>query len=261
VASSADLLLAADCVDKTLVLGFRSVQLAAEVPNDLIADHVARHAETMIGIAAVDPCEAGAVTAARELLGRKEFRGLAVSPAMQNFHPSDSRAMALYELAAEAGAPVLFDQGVHFPGGGRMEYARPLLLDEIATEFPSLRIVLSSMGNPWIDESVALLGKHAHVYGCVAGLLHRPWQAYNALVQAHQFGVMDKVLFGSDFPYCTAAEAIKSVYRLHEVTQGTNLPSVPRETLRSMVERDALTALGIARAGEADAAPPVDEEL
>ena len=84
----------------------------------------------------------------------------------------------------------------------------------------------------------------------IAGLTRRPWQAYNALVLAHQFNVMDKILFGSDFPYFTAAEAIESVYRLHEVTQGTNLPSVPRETLRSMVERDALGALGIARAGE-----------
>jgi len=88
----------------------------------------------------------------------------------------------------------------------------------------------------------------------MAALIRRPWQAYNALVLAHQFNVVDKVLFGSDFPFFTAADAIESVYRLHEVTQGTNLPSVPRETLRSMIERDSLAELGIQP-------PPTQETL
>jgi hypothetical protein len=140
-----------------------------------------------------------------------------------------------------------------------MGHARPLLLDEIAQDYPSLTIVISGLGHPWVEEGIALVGKHSRVYGDVAGLIRRPWQAYNALVLAHQFNVMDKVLFGSDFPYSTAAEAIKSVYRLHEVTQGTNLPSVPRETLRGMIERDALTALGIARPGEVEAAQAAAE--
>jgi predicted TIM-barrel fold metal-dependent hydrolase len=159
--------------------------------------------------------------------------------------------MAVYELAARKSAPLFFCQSTHFQTQGRMEYARPSLLDEIAREYPNLTIVISSLGHPWIEEGIALMGKHPHVYGDIAGLIRRPWQAYNALVLAHQYHVMDKVLFGSDFPYCTAAKAIEGVYRLHEVTQGTNLPSVPRETLRSMVERDALTALAIARPGEA----------
>jgi hypothetical protein len=168
--------------------------------------------------------------------------------------------MELYELAQSRGVPVFFPQGTHFPAKGTMEYARPLLLDEIAREYPGLTIVISSMGHPWVEEGIALIGKHAGVYATVAGLLRRPWQAYNALVLAHQFNVMDKVLFGSDFPYFTASEAIKSVYRLHEVTQGTNLPSVPREVLRSMVERNALLALGIARPGEESRRHAEEEE-
>ena len=192
----------------------------------------------------------GAAETAEAMLERKEFRGLTVSPAMQAFHPADSRAMALYDLADGRGAPVFIHQGTHLPARGRMEYARPFLLDEIAREFPNLTMVISSLGHPWVEEAIALLGKHPRVFADVAGLIRRPWQAYNALVLAHQFNVMDKVLFGSDFPYYTAAEAIEAVYRLHEVIQGTNLPSVPRETLRGMIERDALTALGIALPGE-----------
>ena len=185
-----------------------------------------------------------------------------VQPA--TMHPADSRALDLYDLAARRGAPILIQQGTHFPEKGRMEYARPLLWDEIAREYPNLTLVISGLGHPWVEEAIALVGKHPRVFADIAGLIRRPWQAYNALVLAHQFNVMDKVLFGSDFPFSTATEAIESVYRLHEVTQGTNLPAVPRETLRSMVERDALSLLGIAREGEAieepAAAPGREEE-
>ena len=251
---------AAACVDKTLVLGYRSVSLAAAVPNDLVAEHVAGHSETMVGIAGIDPTEDGAVGAAEKLLDRDEFRGLTVSPASQHFHPADSRAMKLYELAEQRRAPIFLHQGTHFRSADRMEYARPQLLDEIAREFPALTLVVASMGHPWVEECIALAGKHERVFAGLAGLIHRPWQAYNALVLAHQYNVMDKVLFGSDFPYMTAAEAIESVYRLYEVTQGTNLPSVPREKLRSVVERHALEQLGIAGEGDRAAEPAAAAE-
>jgi len=251
---------AAKCVDKTLVLGYRSNHLGAHVPDDLIAEYVAAHGDRIIGIAAVDPTDPGAKDAADRLLDRDEFRGLTVSPAAQNFHPADSRAMEIYELACRRGAPIIIQQSTHFPTRGSMEYARPLLLDEIAREFPELTIVVAAMGHPWIEECIALLGKHPRVFSDVAGLVRRPWQAYNALVLAHQFNVMDKILFGSDFPYYTASRAIEALYRLHEVTQGTNLPGVPRETLRTMIERDALGLLGIARPGERPVAT-VEEQV
>lgn len=239
---------ASRCVDRTLVMGFRSRHLGAAVPDDLISDYVAQHSDRLIGIAAVDPTESHAMDHARALLDQKEFRGLTISPAAQNFHPADSRAMAVYQFAAERQCPVFFHQHTHFHPQSRMEYARPFLLDEIAREFPQLTMVVTSLAHPWVEEALSLVGKHARVFADVSGLLRRPWLAYNALVLADQFNVMDKMLFGSDFPYFTAAEAIEGIYRLHEMTQGTNLPMAPREMLRSIVERDALAALGIAQA-------------
>ncbi len=251
---------ASRCVSRTLVFGFRSAHLHAEIPNDFVADYVRRYPDRMIGIAGVDPTDDGGADPT-ELLQREEFRGLTISPAMQNFHPADSRAMKLYELTAEKRAPIFIQQGTHFPCEGSMEYARPLLLDEIARTFPDLTIVIPSLGHPWIEEGIALIGKHPHVYADISGLIRRPWGAYNALVLAHQFNVMDKVLFGSDFPFCTPARGIETVYRLHEVAQGTNLPAVPREVLRGMVERDALSILGIAGTYEGEAHVEVSQKI
>ncbi len=101
------------------------------------------------------------------------------------------------------------------------------------------------LGQPWVDETICLLGKHPHVFADVSGLLSRPWQASNALVNCYQAGVIDKLLFGSDFPYTNATECIETLYSINQLAQGTNLPVVPREALRGIVERDALGLLGL----------------
>lgn len=259
-ASSADHSLASQCVDKALVFGLGAGNDAGRSLNDYIAQYVSRDSKA-IGIAGVNPTDSDAGRGAEAQLRRSEFRGLVCSPHCQNFHPADSRAMAIYDLAQDRKVPVFFDHATHWAKAGRMEYARPSLLDEVAREFPDLKIVVSGLGYPWMDEAIALIGKHPNAYADLASLLGRPWQAYNALVLAHQFDVIDKILFGSDFPYFTAAEAIESVYRLHEMTHGTNLPTVPREAIRSVVERDALSVLGIARPGESPVVKTEEEEV
>jgi len=245
-AAPADHSQAARCVSRTLVFAYRSAAAAALVPNSYVAEYVSANGGAMLGVAAVDPTDRASLGEVDELLDRKEFCGLTLDCSGGDFHPADSRAMGVYEAAAACGKPVFFCHGRHLTVGGRMEYARPSLLEEIAVEFPKLTIVISSMGYPWVDECIALVARHERVFADVAPLIRRPWQAHNALAAAHECGVMDKVLFGSDFPCCTAAEAIETIYRLHEATQGTNLPTVPREALRSMVERRALSVLGIA---------------
>jgi predicted TIM-barrel fold metal-dependent hydrolase len=101
------------------------------------------------------------------------------------------------------------------------------------------------MGYPWVEECVVMLGKHPNIYADISSLLHRPWQAYNALLSAYQYGVIDKLLFGSDFPYTQATAAIESLYRINQLVTGTNLPTVPRPHLAAIVERDTLALLGL----------------
>ena len=106
-------------------------------------------------------------------------------------------------------------------------------------------MIIAQFGQPWIDETVCMLGKHANVYADISGMLSRTWQAYQALVTAYQNGVTDKLLFGSDFPYTNAADCIEALYSINQIAQGTNLPVVPREALRGIVERDTLNLLGL----------------
>ena len=153
--------------------------------------------------------------------------------------------MALYAEAEKLAMPILVHPVGQFTEESKLEFARPYLLDEVARAFPKLRLVIAQMGQPWIDETICLIGKHPNVFADVSGLLSRPWQAYNALVSAHQYQVIDKLLFGSDFPYTSVEDCIEALYSINQLAQGTNLPVVPREALRGIVERDALGLLGL----------------
>jgi hypothetical protein len=233
-------------VDKSIVLGFKSRYLRAEIPNRYVSDYVNRFPQKLIGFAGIDPTEADAVGEVNHVKTELRLRGLTLSPANQDFHPSDTRAMRVYAIAEELGMPILMHPGGAFTEQSKMEYGRPYLLDEVCRTFPRLRVIIAQLGQPWVEETICLLGKHANVFADVSGLLKRPWQAYNALVSAYQYGVIDKLLFGSDFPYTNATECIEALYQLNQIAHGTNLPMVPRESLRGIVERDTLNLLGLA---------------
>jgi predicted TIM-barrel fold metal-dependent hydrolase len=234
-----------NAVDKTFVLGFKSRYLRAEIPNRFVSEYVARNPDKLIGFAGIDPTERGAMEEVRLARTELRLRGITISPANQDFHPADSNAMRVYEQAEEHGMPVLIHPCSHSEAS-KLEFGRPFLFDEIARTFPNLRLIIAQMGQPFIDETIILLGKHAHVYADVSGMLARPWQAYNALVNAHQYGVIDKLLFGSDFPYTSPTECIETLFSLNQIAQGTHLPAIPRESLRGIVERDAISLLGLA---------------
>jgi predicted TIM-barrel fold metal-dependent hydrolase len=249
-------LAAAKPVDKTFVLAFKSHYLNAHVPNEYVARYVRRNPSKLIGFASVDPSRPQeAIDDLRKAHDELGMLGASIWPAAQDFHPACSAAMRVYTEAQRLRMPILFHQDVRASSASKMEFARPYLIDEVAREFPSLKIVITQFGHPWIEETIALLGKHENLFADISGIVQQPWQAYNALVLAYQAGVMDALLFGSNFPYSTAAESIEGLYSINQFCHGTNLPTIPREQLRRIVERESIKLLGI----ETDDVPALRE--
>lgn len=232
------------CVDAAVVIGFRSELLGAHVPNEYVADYVGRDPKRRIGVAGIDPMgddPVGQVEAGLDL----GLAGVALSPAEQGFHPAHSAAMPVYERCVEAGIPIFVTLDPPVTSAARLDFARPALWDEVARSFPTLPIVIGGLGHPWIDETLLLVAKHERVWSDLSGVVSRPWQLYGALVDASALGVLDKLLFGSGFPFELPAKAIESLYSVNAYGQGTPLPTVPRALLRGIVERDAIAALGL----------------
>lgn len=232
------------CVDVALVFGFRSERLGARVPSELVADYVRREPSKRIGIGGIDPLSGDAleqIDVARNL----GLAGISVSPACQGFHPAHSAAMRVYERCASLRLPLFVTMMEPLTPSSTLEFGRPTLWDEVAQSFAGLPIVIGQLGHPWIDETLVMLGKHPNMYADLSGIVSRPWQLYNALLSAASMGVMDKLLFGSGFPFETPARAIEAMYSINSYSHGTQLPAVPRAQIRGIVERDSLACLGI----------------
>lgn len=233
-------------VDRTIIVGFKTKYLGAEVSNDQIAGYINTAPDALIGFAGIDPSNpTEAIDDLHHACEDLSFKGIAVAPAAQDIHPAGSHAMLVYTEAERLGLPVLFHPGVYIARKTKLEYARPVLLDEVARDLPDLKIIIAHMGFPWVQETIALLAKHDNVYAEVSWVLSYPWHAYNSLVSAHEFGVMDRLLFGSGFPFNSAKAAIEMLYGINHIGQGGNLPTIPTECLRNIVERDTLALLGI----------------
>jgi predicted TIM-barrel fold metal-dependent hydrolase len=242
----------------SLVYGFASQLTEAKIPAKLVAHYVRSHPDRLIGVAGIDPTQESAGEQLADAIDEQGFRAVAVSPSAQGFHPMDSRAMSFYRQVARRGLPLVVHWGPAPSPAARLEFADPILLDEVLRELPDLRLVIGGLSQPWADRTLALMTKHSGVLASLGGLLGTPWQAYNTLVRVEELGLMDRVLFASNFPFNTPSACIEALYSINRVAQGSNLPTVPREMLRGIVERDALKLLGLesARPAETPAAEP-----
>lgn len=236
---------ASNPAEVVFVLGFVSDYLDVAIPNIFISDYVAAHPEHLIGFAGIDPVRENVLEEIRRLREEEQFAGLVLSPACQNFHPCDSRVMGIYELAEELGMPIFFINSEKLPKYAILQYANTLALDEVARAFPNLKIIITHLGFPWVEQTISLLAKHPNVFADVAGLSNKPWQAYRSLTLAYEYEVIDKLLFASDFPCSTVKTAVEALYNLNKITLDSVLPAVPREQLRGIVERNSLELLGL----------------
>jgi len=201
----------------------------------------------LVGFGTLNPLYEGVkvadVRAATVELGLK---GIVLYCAGGKFHPADSRAMRLYEAAVELSLPIFFHNVSTFNSDSVMDYAQPYLLDQVAREFPSLKIVIGSMGVPFLSQTLCVVNKHENVYADLTVSPYKKWEVYNTVVRAHEGGVMDKLLFGSGYPLSRPDSCIETLLGFNMLLANTNLPGVPREEIRGVVERDTLAVLAIA---------------
>jgi predicted TIM-barrel fold metal-dependent hydrolase len=235
---------AMSAVDKAIVFGIRAFHSGLWTPNEYVAEYAACHPEKIVGFGAVDP---GVDDIEKTLEGivRLGLRGIKLGPIYQNIDPCDARMMAVYAFAEAHGLPVMIHQGATFVRTAPLKYALPVLLEEVALRFPELRMVIAHLGHPWIAETLVLIRKHPHLYSDISALHYRPWQFYNALVAAKEYGVLDKLLFGSDFPFTTAEASLDGLRNINAVAQGAGLPRIEPQEIERLIHAPALACLGL----------------
>jgi hypothetical protein len=231
--------------ERVVVFGLKARLTGYWVPDEFVAGFVGRAPDRLVGFASCDPTQPGhmeELAKAREELGLK---GLKLGPIYAGFDPRDARCGPVYEYCQRHGMPIIAHTGTTFNREAPLAFGRPWLWDEVAVRHPELRIVLAHLGHPFGGECISVIRKHAHVYADVAALHYRPWQFYNTMMLAQEYGVMHKLLFGTDYPFAGSAESLEGVRGVNRVVADSGLPRVSAEAIEGILERDALALLGV----------------
>jgi predicted TIM-barrel fold metal-dependent hydrolase len=175
-----------------------------------LCDQAREHADVLIPFGSVDPLRgADAVAQARRLVTGHGARGFKFHPSLQGFAPNDERYYPLWEEIQSLGVPALFHTGqtgigAGLPGGRgiKLRLSDPMLVDDVAADFPGLTVILAHPSVPWADSSISMATHKANVYIDLSGW--SPKYFPPQLVRNANSLLQDKVLFGTDFPLLTA---------------------------------------------------------
>ena len=176
------------------------------IPNEHVIDGAIRNDDVLIPFASIDPRRGPeGVAEARRLLGDGVVKGFKFHPNLQEFEPNDPMAYSLYEAIEEHGSIALFHTGhsgigAGLPGGGgiRLRYGNPLLVDDVAVDFPDMRIILAHPSFPWQDEALSMALHKPQISLDLSGWT--PKRFPPELVSFVAGPLRRQALFGSDFP-------------------------------------------------------------
>jgi predicted TIM-barrel fold metal-dependent hydrolase len=231
---------------RTVVFGGKAKRSGVWVDDARIARYVSAHPDTLIGFLSVDPTQPGWETELRnghEVLG---LRGIKLLPMYAGFRPDDEILEPLWKYAARHALPVLLHTGTTFVSQAPLECTLPRHLDAVAIRHPNVKIIMAHLGHPYEGECVVAIRKHPNVYADISALHYRPFQFYHSLMLIQEYGVWDKLLFGTDYPFTTVNATLDGLRSLNNMLEGTALPRLNEAKIEAMIARDTCALLGLA---------------
>jgi predicted TIM-barrel fold metal-dependent hydrolase len=212
-------------------------------PAEYVAEVVAQFPDRFIGFWGSDPLKGlESVQHLQRAFDDYGFRGVKLSPAYNHVALNDARLYPIYCKAEELNIPVLIHTGWTWVPGSRMEAQNPLLLEDVAETFPSLRIIVAHMGFHGSHETIMLMRKHPNIYSDLAF-----WESTmplhfiaESMVWAKRAGVLERVLWGSDYPSCDPAESIALHRRVPAYAAQRGLePAITEEDVEAILGLNA----------------------
>jgi predicted TIM-barrel fold metal-dependent hydrolase len=188
---------------------------ARRIPNEEISDAARANPDIMLAFGSIDPHKGKlGLREARDLVEKHGIRGFKFHPTLQGFFPNDRLAYPLYELIAGYKLPAIFHSGhsgigTGMPGGGglRLKYSNPIHLDDVAADFPDMKVIIAHPSWPWQEEALSVCLHKPNVYIDLSGW--SPKYFPPDLVRFANTQLKRKMLFGSDFPLISPERWIK----------------------------------------------------
>ena len=158
-----------------------------------------------------------------ENLKRKQCCGIKLYPGYNHVYVYDELYDPIYELARKYNKPVAIHTGLTATANALLKYSHPMTLDEAAVKYPDVQFVMCHIGNPFLQDAIAVLEKNHNVAVDLSGLLEgkipdmvtflRDKQGYISMLRdwLNYLGSYDRVMFGTDWPLANFADYITFV--------------------------------------------------
>lgn len=190
----------------------------------------------------------------REHLRERWIVGLKLYPGYEPFFPNDPRLEPVYALAQEFNVPVMIHTGDTFTPKGKLKYAHPLNVDEVAVDHPGVNFIICHLGNPWIRDCMEVIYKNANVYTDISGLVLGDFtdrfEQYmrKQLQEMLEYGVEpEKVLFGTDWPIASMESYLEFIEEL----------KIPEKERKKIMFDNAARLFGLSSADSHLATPSI----
>lgn len=211
----------------------------AEALNERAARICEQFPGRFVAFATVDLSSVmGAVRQFRYAVEELGLKGLNLQPGFWHMDPTDRRLYPLYAMGVDYGVPVTIHTGINY-ALRPLRHELPLHIDEIACDFPDLRIVASHAGWPWVAEMVAVARRHPNVFLELGGIAPRyigmPRVGWDPLFHFANSLLQDQVLFATDWPIMSQERALGEI---------KSLPWKP-EVLAKVLGGNAMRLLGL----------------
>jgi uncharacterized protein len=170
--------------------------------NQWIADYVREEPKRLISCGGLHPRQSRNIQSDIDELLRLKIRMIKIHPPHQLLYPNDyqngvTALETIYRAAETHGVPVMFHTGTSIFAGARNRYGDPLFLDDVAVDFPNMKIILAHGGRPlWMQTSFFLLRRHHNVFLDISGIPPQSLLKYFPRIEE----VAHKTLFGTDWP-------------------------------------------------------------
>ncbi len=201
-------------IDKSFIIaGFKKEDNEFNIATKDLVKLIAEHKNLYV-IGSVDMGEVDKnIAQLDELLKEKLIKGIKLYTGYQHVYPTDRALAPIYQLAMKYNVPVMFHSGDTLAGyvpNPKIKYSHPLQIDDVATDFPNLKIIIAHLGNPWLNDCAEVLYKNANVFADISGLVvgDSLETAYGNMMRQKikelitYVGSEEKLLYGTDWPLC-----------------------------------------------------------
>ena len=179
---------------------------ATNFDDEDVARFCAEYPDRLMGLGSIHPDRYQPARKVERAVAELGLRGIKLYP-HSGFYPNDPRLTPVCEKCVELGVPVVIHTGIKAVRWQRLKYNRPIYVDDVATNFPDLQVVMCHGGFPWVDEFLTVAYSNPNVWVDISFLdyiertFQKPGLAEDVMRRLVAMIGPGRLLWGSEGPF------------------------------------------------------------